>query len=53
LLKDPKFKTYNKPYEGYKYDDTNYWDTSREILARYAEQYVAFKNDKREYDAYT
>lgn len=53
LLKDPKFKTYNKPYESYKYDDTNYWDTSREILARFAEQYVAFKNDKREYDAYT
>ena len=53
LLKDPKFKTYNKPYESYKYDDNNYWDTSREILARFAEQYIAFKNDKREYDAYT
>lgn len=47
LLKDPDFKTYNYVWK----DD--YWDSYREILARYAEQYVAWKLDETEYKKFT
>lgn len=53
ILKDASFKTYNVPYLWYKFDDKDYWDTSREILARFAEQYIAKQVDEREYQALT
>ena len=53
MLRDASFKTYNIPYIWYKFDDQDYWDTSREILARFAEQYIAKKVDEREYKALT
>lgn len=43
-----KFNTYKN-----KWDDYNYWDSSREVLARYAEQYIAYKTDNREYKRLT
>lgn len=48
MIKATNYKTYNNVW-----NDTEYWDTSREILARYAEQYVAYKTDKWEYKKYT
>ena len=53
MLRDASFKTYNVPYIWYKFDDKDYWDTSREILARFAEQYIAKQVDEREYQALT
>jgi hypothetical protein len=31
--------------------DDNYWDSSREILARFAEQYIAKQTDERQYNS--
>lgn len=48
ILKSAEFRTYRDVWEDYEY-----WDTYREILARYAEQYVALKTDENEYKNYT
>lgn len=48
ILKSAEFRTYRDAWEDY-----DYWDTYREILARYAEQYVALKTDENEYNNYT
>lgn len=47
MIKATNFKTYKNV------GNDEYWDSSREILARYAEQYVAYKVDKWEYKKYT
>lgn len=46
---DASFRTYKNAWKDY-----GYWDSYREILARYAEQYIAYKLDKDwEYKNYT